>query len=140
VMALKGKNPGNGAIPSFAPPILRVDKKVVRHMQLFDDSIAVATGTTHLDRRLQLPSPSCLLHSPPILIHIHQVLSQTPAIMSFLGKRFGLVPPGEVGEAEALQLMCTLMDIVSEVHDTHHPLGVHLYYVSNRACRVCVDG
>lgn len=39
-----------------------------------------------------------------------------------------MVPEGETGEAEALQLMCTIMDIVSEVHDTHHPLGSHLYY------------
>ena len=32
-----------------------------------------------------------------------------------LADRFGLVPDGEAGEAEALQLMCTIMDVVSEV-------------------------
>lgn len=32
-----------------------------------------------------------------------------------LADRFGMVPDGEAGEAEALQLMCTIMDVVSEV-------------------------
>jgi glutathione S-transferase len=62
-------------------------------------------------------------------------LSQTPAILAFLGPRLGLV--GDVdGEPEASreqrrahvqQLTLTALDLMLEAHDTHHPIANGLY-------------
>lgn len=62
-------------------------------------------------------------------------LSQTPAILAFLGPRLGLA--GDVaGEDEAeqgarraqiQQLTLTALDLMVEAHDSHHPIASSLY-------------
>jgi glutathione S-transferase len=66
--------------------------------------------------------------APPVLKHGDLVLAQTAAICHFLGRRHGLAPPDETGEAHALELQLTIADLVGEVHDTHHPISAALYY------------
>jgi glutathione S-transferase len=66
--------------------------------------------------------------APPVLKHGDLVLAQTAAICHFLGRRHGLAPDDEAGEAHALELQLTIADLVDEVHDTHHPLSAALYY------------
>jgi glutathione S-transferase len=66
--------------------------------------------------------------APPVLVHGDVVLAQTAAICHFLGRRHGLVPQGETGEAQALELQLTVADLVAEAHDTHHPIHAALYY------------
>lgn len=66
--------------------------------------------------------------APPILKAGKMVLAQTSAILAFLGPELGLVPKDEASRAAALQHQLTIMDFVSEAHDTHHPIGVGLYY------------
>jgi glutathione S-transferase len=66
--------------------------------------------------------------APPILRHGAVVLSQTAAILSYLGPRLGLAPDDEAGRFAALQLQLTITDFLAEVHDTHHPIAVGLYY------------
>jgi glutathione S-transferase len=39
-----------------------------------------------------------------------------------------LVPADEASRARALELQLTIADLVAEAHDTHHPIGVDLYY------------
>jgi glutathione S-transferase len=70
---------------------------------------------------------------PPILKVGELLLSQTTNICLFLGRRFGLVPPGEHGWAQANGLMLTIADVVNETHDTHHPTSVTLYYEDQKA-------
>lgn len=66
--------------------------------------------------------------APPFLIHDDLKLAETPAICAYLGQRHGLAPEGEGARAQALQLQLSISDVVTEVHDTHHPLGASLYY------------
>jgi glutathione S-transferase len=66
--------------------------------------------------------------APPILRAGDLVLAQTANICLFLGRRHGLAPQQEAGWLLANQLALTIADLINEVHDTHHPLGVALYY------------
>ncbi len=45
-----------------------------------------------------------------------------------VGRRHGLAPRDEAGEAHALELQLTIADLVDEAHDTHHPVSAMLYY------------
>jgi glutathione S-transferase len=68
------------------------------------------------------------IFAPPVLKHGDLVLAQTAAICHFLGRRHGLAPRDEAGDAHALELQLTIADLVGEVHDTHHPISAALYY------------
>jgi glutathione S-transferase len=66
--------------------------------------------------------------APPYLIAGKQVIAQTANILLFLGARLRLAPRDEAGRLWAHQLQLTLADWLTEVHDTHHPIGSGLYY------------
>ena len=70
--------------------------------------------------------------APPVLTQGELVLSQTAAICHFLGRRHGLTPSDEAGEARALALQLTIADLVVEAHDTHHPISAWLYYADQK--------
>ena len=65
--------------------------------------------------------------APPALRHGDLLLSQTPAILAYLGPRLGLAPsPADdpAGAARVQALALTALDGLSnEVHDCHHPIG-----------------
>jgi glutathione S-transferase len=73
-------------------------------------------------------SPGHPVFAPPVLKQGELVLAQTAAICHFLGRRHGLAPADEAGEAHALELQLTIADLVAEVHETHHPISAALYY------------
>jgi glutathione S-transferase len=66
--------------------------------------------------------------APPILKHGRVLVAQTAAILQYLAPRLGLVPKDEASRLYAHQLQLTVADFLVEVHDTHHPIGVDLYY------------
>jgi glutathione S-transferase len=66
--------------------------------------------------------------APPVLRSGNVVVAQTAAILHFLGPRLGLVPRDPALRLWAHQLQLTITDVVAEVHDTHHPVSVDLYY------------
>jgi glutathione S-transferase len=66
--------------------------------------------------------------APPLLRHGAVTLSQTAAILQYLGPRLGLVPDDEPGRLKAHHLQLTIADFVLEAHDTHHPIASSLYY------------
>lgn len=67
-------------------------------------------------------------YAPPILADGERYLSQTANILLYLGPRHGLTPGDEVGRLHANQLQLTIADLVTEAHNTHHPIAVGLYY------------
>lgn len=72
-----------------------------------------------------------LAHPPfaaPFLKDGNVVIGQTAAILLYLGDRHGLAPKDEALRLWAHQIQLTIADLVSEAHDTHHPLGAELYY------------
>lgn len=66
--------------------------------------------------------------APPILVVGDLVLAQVANILAFLGPRLGLVPDDEAGRIAVNQLQLSIADLVTEVHDTHHPIASSLYY------------
>ncbi len=70
--------------------------------------------------------------APPFLKAGKLVIGQVANILLYLGPRHGLAPKAEAGRLWIHQLQLTIADLVVEVHDTHHPLGVTLYYGDQR--------
>jgi glutathione S-transferase len=70
--------------------------------------------------------------APPFLKAGKLVIGQTANILLYLGARHGLAPKAEAQRLWVHQLQLTIADFVVEVHDTHHPLGVSLYYEDQR--------
>jgi glutathione S-transferase len=66
--------------------------------------------------------------APPYLKAGKLVIGQTANILLYLGSRHGLAPKSEAGRLWVHQLQLTVTDLVTEIHDTHHPLGPSLYY------------
>ena len=71
--------------------------------------------------------------APPFLKAGQLVIGQTANILFYLGSRHGLAPKAEAGKLWVHQLQLTVTDFVVEIHDTHHPIGVSLYYEDQRA-------
>src|SRR6202022_4512041 len=79
--------------------------------------------------------------APPFLKAGRLVIGQTANILLYLGSRHGLAPKAEAGRLWVHQLQLTIADLVLEIHDTHHPLGLSLYYEDQRApARKRTDG
>jgi glutathione S-transferase len=66
--------------------------------------------------------------APPYLRHRKLIIAQVAAILHYLGPRLQLEPATEAGRYAALQYQLTIADWLAETHDTHHPIGVGLYY------------
>ena len=70
--------------------------------------------------------------APPFLKVGKLVIGQTVNILLYLGPRHGLAPKAEAGRLWVHQLQLTIADFVVEIHDTHHPIAVSLYYEDQR--------
>jgi glutathione S-transferase len=66
--------------------------------------------------------------APPFLVDGKLVVGQTAAILLYLGPRLGLVGKSESRRLWTHQIQLTIADLVTEAHDTHHPLGADAYY------------
>lgn len=66
--------------------------------------------------------------APPFLKDGERVIGQTAAILAHLGPRLSLAPEAFEDRLWVHQIQLTIADLVAEAHDTHHPLGVDLYY------------
>ena len=67
-------------------------------------------------------------YAAPFLKAGRLMIGQTANILLFLGERHGLAPKDEAGRFWTNQLQLTLSDVVVEAHDSHHPVGMSLYY------------
>jgi glutathione S-transferase len=79
--------------------------------------------------------------APPFLCAGRLIVSQTANILQFLGDRHALAPNTESGRLWIHALQLTIADLLAEVHDTHHPVAVSLYYEDqkNEARRKAAD-
>lgn len=71
--------------------------------------------------------------APPVLRAGTIVVAQTANITRFLGERLGLAPRSERGRLAAATIALTIADLVTEVHDTHHPTTVSKAYETQKA-------
>jgi glutathione S-transferase len=60
------------------------------------------------------------------------IVAQTANILAFVAPRIGVVPHDEESQLRAHQIQLTIMDLVVEAHDTHHPIASSLYYEDQR--------
>jgi glutathione S-transferase len=87
-------------------------------------------GTLALQKAMaQAATPA---FAPPFLVagdgDTRQTIGQTANILLFLGGAHGLAPRARKGSLWIHQLQLTIADLVAEVHDTHHPVSMSLYY------------
>ncbi|MCC8391611.1 glutathione S-transferase family protein [Paraburkholderia sp. MMS20-SJTR3] len=66
--------------------------------------------------------------APPFLKDGDLVIAQTANILFYLGPRLNLAPAIDSLRYVANGLQLTIADVVTEAHDTHHPLASGLYY------------
>jgi glutathione S-transferase len=71
-------------------------------------------------------------YAPPFLKTGALLIGQTANILLHLGACHVLAPRREDGRLWTNQLQLTIGDFVSEIHDTHHPIGAGLYYEDQR--------
>ena len=71
--------------------------------------------------------------APPFLKAGRLIIGQTANILQFLGPRHGLAPRDEGGRLWAHQLQLTVADLLTEIHDTHHPISGNLYFQQQRS-------
>ncbi len=66
--------------------------------------------------------------APPILKDGAVVIGQTAAILQYLAPTLKLVARSEQARIWTQQIQLTIADMVTEAHDTHHPVGGNLGY------------
>lgn len=72
-----------------------------------------------------LPTPP---FAPPFLKDGATIIPHVANILMYLAPKLGLVPKPEKTRHVANGLQLTITDIVTEIHDTHHPIATSLYY------------
>jgi glutathione S-transferase len=75
-------------------------------------------------------------YAPPFLKAGKLVIAQTANILFYLGPRIGLAPRDEAGALWLHQLQLTIADLVTHIHDTHHPVSGWLYFEQQKAAAV----
>jgi glutathione S-transferase len=66
--------------------------------------------------------------APPFLKDGPLMVGQTAAILHYLGPTLKLVGRSEQARVWTQQIQLTIADMVSEAHDTHHPISTSLSY------------
>jgi glutathione S-transferase len=71
-------------------------------------------------------------YAPPFLKAGKLIIGQTANILLYLGSRLGLAPRNETDALWVHQMQLTIADLVTHIHDTHHPVSGWLYYEEQR--------
>jgi glutathione S-transferase len=66
--------------------------------------------------------------APPYMIADGMAIGQAANILLFLGEKHGLAPADPAGRLWVHQCQLTIADMVTEAHDTHHPVSMSDYY------------
>ena len=85
-------------------------------------------GMAAMARYLGDPSAPRPPFACPFLVDGKNVIGQSAAILLYLGPRIGMVGKREADRLWTHQIQLTIADMVTEVHDMHHPIGGGLYY------------
>jgi glutathione S-transferase len=89
---------------------------------------AAGQGMPAMEHYFNDPSVTRPPFACPFLVDGKRVIGQSAAILLYLGPRLGLVGKSETEQLWTHQIQLTIADAVTEVHDTHHPIGSSLYY------------
>jgi glutathione S-transferase len=97
------------------------------------EDIARTAGVPALMAALEQADNVHPAFAPPVLKAGKLLIAQTANILLYLGSRHGLAPADEAGRLWVNQLQLTIADMVTEAHDTHHPIASSLYYADQKA-------
>lgn len=97
------------------------------------EDVARTAGVSALMAALEQGDAAHPAFAPPFLKAGKLLIGQTANILLYLGPRLGLAPAGEAERLWVNQLQLTIADMVSEAHDTHHPVASSLYYTEQKA-------
>ncbi|MDE2372462.1 MAG: glutathione S-transferase [Burkholderiales bacterium] len=89
---------------------------------------AAGQGVPALLRLLHEGAGAHPAFAPPMLKDGSVVVGQTAAILQYLAPTLKLVARSEQLRIWTQQIQLTIADMVTEAHDTHHPVGGNLYY------------
>lgn len=107
---------------------LALEQAGAEYIDVARESEASGMGVAALMRWLDDEKIECPPFAPPFLKAGGLIVAQTANILLFLGARHDLAPADEAGRLWTHQLQLTIADLVSEAHDTHHPIASSLYY------------
>lgn len=79
--------------------------------------------------------------APPYLDTGEQVIAQVANILLYLGERHGIAPQDDAARRWLNEVQLTIADMVAEVHQVHHPVGVGAYYEDQKpeAARIATE-
>lgn len=89
-------------------------------------------GMAAMNRLMRSGSAGRAPFAPPFLQSGKLVIAQTANILQYLGPRVGLAPKDEAGRLWVHGVQLTIADFLTEAHETHHPVGVSLYYAQQK--------
>ncbi len=95
------------------------------------DYVDVARGEGGMEQMMALmqgPGTVRPPFAPPFLKDGELLIAQVADILLHLGPKLGLAPSDEAGRLWTHQLQLTVTDLLSEIHDAHHPIASGLYY------------
>ena len=116
--------PGRGEFPRLA---LEAGKIPYRDMAAEAGEEGYKALAKNMD--LERDSPP---YAPPYLIAGDLVIGQSANILLFLGEKHGLAPQDQAGRLWVHQVQLTIADVVTEAHDTHHPVSYSDYYEAQK--------
>ncbi|EJZ19152.1 glutathione S-transferase (plasmid) [Rhizobium sp. Pop5] len=85
-------------------------------------------GTAAMFAIMKSESEPHIPFAPPFLKDGDLIIPHVANILLYLGPKLGLAPEDEGLRYIANGLQLTVTDFVAEVHDTHHPIDMSLYY------------
>ncbi|MBB4192236.1 glutathione S-transferase [Rhizobium aethiopicum] len=85
-------------------------------------------GTGAMLEIMKSEGESHIPFAPPFLKDGDLLIPHVANILFYLGPKLGLAPEDESLRYVANGLQLTITDFVAEVHDTHHPIDLSLYY------------
>ncbi|EXK30167.1 glutathione S-transferase [Fusarium oxysporum f. sp. lycopersici 4287] len=97
---------------------------VAQHIEKGMNAVKSLTSTDNIGDEHNPPALA-----PPALKHGDLLISQTPNILLYVAPRLGLAPKEGNGVYHLNEIVLTILDgLVNELHDTHHPIAISLYY------------
>jgi len=91
-------------------------------------SAASGQGVPAMQRVMQDASLTHPPFAPPFLKDGDMLVGQTAAILHYLAPQLKLVARSEQARVWTQQIQLTIADMVTEAHDTHHPIAASLHY------------
>lgn len=85
-------------------------------------------GTGAMFEIMESKSEAYIPFAPPFLKDGDLIIPHAANILFYLGPKLGLAPEDEGLRHVVNGLQLTVTDFVAEVHDTHHPIDMSLYY------------